>query len=78
MRPLLKKSLLDLLNNEHVAQSVEHLTFNEVVVGSIPTVLTILSPFHEPTNNFLELLRSLCGSIPTVLTTSSFHRHLSR
>ncbi len=25
---------------EHVAQSVEHLTFNEVVVGSIPTVLT--------------------------------------
>lgn|GEM_PF-3694056 len=25
---------------EHVAQSVEHLTFNEVVAGSIPAVLT--------------------------------------
>lgn len=32
---------------EHVAQSVEHLTFNEVVVGSIPTVLTIT---HAKTN----------------------------
>lgn len=28
--------------DEHVAQLVEHLTFNQVVVGSIPTVLTIV------------------------------------
>ena len=33
-------NILDFL--EHVAQSVEHLTFNEVVVGSIPTVLTTI------------------------------------
>ena len=37
------KSFLDF---EHVAQSVERLTFNEVVVGSIPTVLTISLPHY--------------------------------
>lgn len=34
---------------EHVAQSVEHLTFNQVVVGSIPTVLT----------NFLTIITNM-------------------
>ena len=33
-------------DTEHVAQSVEHLTFNEVVVGSIPTVLTKSHKFN--------------------------------
>ena len=33
-------STLSRLFREHVAQSVEHLTFNQVVAGSIPAVLT--------------------------------------
>ena len=39
---ILIRFLIFLHFEEHVAQSVEHLTFNEVVVGSIPTVLTII------------------------------------
>ena len=39
---ILIRFLIILHFEEHVAQSVEHLTFNEVVVGSIPTVLTII------------------------------------
>ena len=34
-------------NYEDVAQSVEHLTFNQGVVGSIPTILTTYSHLQQ-------------------------------
>ncbi len=36
-----------LCTGDPVAQSVEHLTFNQVVVGSIPTRITTFSLFYS-------------------------------